>query len=197
MSAVGELGGRARRPSSLDGPLERGLHRALDERSMSGLRAKSAGRRDVVVHHQPVRPASTLAMHSWLGRHDDVGTDEQVGAAVLDARRVHLVGVVVDDAHVARDRAVLLREAGDVEHRRSLALEVCGHPEQRAHRHDPGAADAGDEHAVGLVRRPRAWVAGSVAPRQLVATRVGSGAAARSFAPFTVTKLGQYPSRHE
>ena len=34
-----------------------------------------------------------------------------------------------------------------------FAFEMRGHPEQRADRHDAGAADAGDEDAVGLVER--------------------------------------------
>jgi hypothetical protein len=56
---------------------------------------------------------------------------------------------------MAHDRAVLLREAGEVERRASLAFEMRRHSEQGADGDDAGAADAGDEDVVGLLQRPR------------------------------------------
>ena len=58
-------------------------------------------------------------------------------------------------------RAALLRQAGHVEHGDALAFEMRRHAEQRADRHDAGAADAGDEDAVGLGRAPGSAGSGS------------------------------------
>jgi hypothetical protein len=46
--------------------------------------------------------------------------------------------------------AALLRQAGHVEHGDALAVEVGGHADQGADGDHAGAADAGDEDAVGL-----------------------------------------------
>ncbi len=94
------------------------------------------------------------------------------------------------DAHVARHRAVLLREARDVEHRAALAFEVRRHADQRADRHDAAAADAGDEHVPGRTSRlPRAR-----AVREELVAAGPLALAARPCAarrPTIVTKLGQ------
>ena len=83
---------------------------------------------------------------------DDVAGEHQLRLARRDARGVQLVGRR-RDANVRDDGTVLLREAGHVEHAAALALEVRGHSQQRADGHDPGAADAGDQYAVGLGQR--------------------------------------------
>ena len=57
------------------------------------------------------------------------------------------------DAHVAVDRAALLREAGHVEHADALAFEMRRHAENAADGDDAGAADAGDDDVVGLADR--------------------------------------------
>ena len=57
---------------------------------------------------------------------------------------------VVGDADVAVDRAALLREAGHVDDADALALEMRRHAEHAADGDDAGAADAGDDDAVGL-----------------------------------------------
>ncbi len=75
----------------------------------------------------------------------------QIGAARGDAHGVKIVGRR-READMAHHRAVLLRKAGEVEHRAALALEMRRHAEQRADGDDAGAADAGDEDAVGLAR---------------------------------------------
>ena len=77
--------------------------------------------------------------------------------------------------------------------RAALALEVRGHAEQRADGDDAGAADAGDEDAVGLARR--AGSAGSGSAREVARPRPSS--ALRSLPPSTVTKLGQKPLTQE
>ena len=57
------------------------------------------------------------------------------------------------DAHVAEDRAALLREARHVEHADALAFEMRRHAEDAADGDDAGAADAGDDDVVGLPDR--------------------------------------------
>ncbi len=52
---------------------------------------------------------------------------------------------------MAVDRAALLREAGHVDHAAAVALEMRGHAEESADRHDTRAADAGDDDRIGLV----------------------------------------------
>ena len=59
------------------------------------------------------------------------------------------------DADVAHDRAVLLRQAREVERRARHALDMGGHAEQRADGDDAGAADPGDEDVVGAIERRR------------------------------------------
>src|SRR5258708_39150542 len=54
---------------------------------------------------------------------------------------------------MTQDRAALLGHADLVEHGDALALEMRGHADKGADRDDPGAADPGDEDAVGLVER--------------------------------------------
>ena len=71
-----------------------------------------------------------------------------------DAHRVQILRRR-GDAHMAHHRAVLLRQAGEVEHGAALAFEMRRHAEQRADGDDAGAADAGDEDAVGLARAAR------------------------------------------
>ena len=70
------------------------------------------------------------------GGHDDVAPQHEVGARHADARGVELLGIV-GDAHVARDRAVLLCESGDVELRAALAVEMGRHAEDGADGDDP------------------------------------------------------------
>ena len=55
------------------------------------------------------------------------------------------------DPDVRVDGAALLCEARHVEDRDALPLDVRGHAEERADRHDTRAADPGDEDAVGTV----------------------------------------------
>src|SRR5262249_46588870 len=54
------------------------------------------------------------------------------------------------NAHVAEDRASLLRDAGHVDYSYALALEMGRHAEDAADRDDAGAADPGDDDVVGF-----------------------------------------------
>ena len=95
---------------------------ASGERSRSGSRRELGRRRDVACSRPPwCGPCPSASSASA----PDVTTMSQPStrshAAGGDARRVEIIGAP-RDAHVARDRAVLLREAGHVEHRRALAL---------------------------------------------------------------------------
>ena len=117
-----------------------------------------------------------------------------MGAAGRDAYGMDVPGRA-GDADMAVDGAALLREAGHVEHRAALALEMRGHAEQRADGDHAGAADAGDQDAVGLVeggqRRARADRCRQPPPASPLLRFL------RSLPPCTVTKLGQKPLRQE
>jgi hypothetical protein len=80
---------------------------------------------------------------------DDVAAEDQPCLAGGDARRMQLL-LAVGEAHVGHHGAALLRQAGHVEHGDALAFEVGGHAEQGADGDHAGAADAGDEDAVGI-----------------------------------------------
>ncbi len=75
----------------------------------------------------------------------------------------------------------------------ALALEVRRHAEQRADGDDAGAADAGDEDAVGLVG---AGARGLGQRRERRSAPACLRACAAS-PPSTVTKLGQKPFTQE
>jgi hypothetical protein len=92
---------------------------------------------------------------------DDVAAEQQPGFAG-------------GDAHVGHHGAALLRQAGHVEHGDALAVEVGGHAEQGADGDHAGAADAGDEDAVGLARTQKS---GSGAGRRDPARRSQAAAA--------------------
>ena len=76
----------------------------------------------------------------------------------------------------------------------ALAFEMRGHAEQRADRDDAGAADPGDQDAVGLVER---GMRGLGQCRQAVLAEIAGRGAFLSPPPWTVTKLGQKPSTQE
>ena len=105
----------------------------------------------------------------------------------------------VGQAHERQHRAALLREAHEVEHARALAFQVRRHRDQRADRHDAGAADAGDQQVVraGPARAARARQrvdAAHEARRAPAGQRAGASSAAP---PTTPTKLGQKPLAQE
>ena len=84
------------------------------------------------------------------GGDDEVAAQQQVGAAGAEAHGMQRLGRGAD-ADMADHRAALLRHAGLVEHGDALAFEVRRHAQDGADGDDAGAADAGDQHAVGLV----------------------------------------------
>ncbi len=110
--------------------------------------------------------------HLLVAGDHDVAAEHEVGAAGGDADGMDILGPL-RDAHVAVDRAALLREAGHVEHAHALALEVGGHAENAADGDNSGAADAGHDDVVGLPDR-----------RQHRLGQVGMPAAGERQAPF-------------
>ena len=101
-------------------------------------------------------PGSRRASASALGAHDQVAAQQQVGAAGAQPHGVQRLGRGAD-ADMADDRAALLRHAELVEHGDALAFDMRRHAHDGADGDDAGAADAGDQHAVGPVgdRRQR------------------------------------------
>ncbi len=57
---------------------------------------------------------------------------------------------LVGNADVAVDRPALLREPGHVDDADALALQMRGHAEHTADGDHAGAADAGDDDAIGI-----------------------------------------------
>ena len=98
--------------------------------------------------------------HLLVAGDHDVAAEHEIGAAGGDADGVDVVRLV-RDADVAVDRAALLREAGHVDDADALAFEMRRHAEHRADGDDAGAADAGDDDAVGLADRRQHRIRGS------------------------------------
>src|SRR5579883_1636120 len=86
------------------------------------------------------------------GADDEIATEQQVGAAGAQSHGMQGFRVGAD-ADMADDGAALLRHAELIEHRGALALDVRGHAHDGADGDDTGAADARDQHAVGLLDR--------------------------------------------
>jgi hypothetical protein len=84
------------------------------------------------------------------GGDENVAPEHRVRRREADARRIErLAGI--GEAQVAHHRAVLLRQACDVEHGHRLALQVRRHAQQLAHRDHAGAADSRHHQGVGAV----------------------------------------------
>ena len=123
---------------------------APSSKSMSGFCTKLAvGCRSALTNARGHAAVDAAERGGARGNHH-VATEDEVGAAIGDADggEVFRPG---GDADMAHDRAVLLRQPGEVERGATLAVDMRGHAEQRAHGDDAGAADAGDEDVVGLV----------------------------------------------
>ena len=120
--------------------------------SASGLRRKSPVMLWAVL--MIARECALLQLRQRIEarRDHDVAAEQHPRPAGGDAHGVDVFRAL-GDADMAEDRAALLREAGHVEHRAALALDMRGHADERADGHDAGAADAGDQDAVGLVDR--------------------------------------------
>ena len=169
-----------------DGVLDLALHRSDGKREV-GVAREAGGHHERAVDERLGDAFLHLGERVVAHAGQDVAAEHELRLAGGDPRRMELLGRI-GDAHVRDDGAVLLREARHVEHAAALAFEVRGHADQRADRHHPGAADAGDEDAVGLGRRRRAPARASAG---------NSPASAffgfRRLPPSTVTKLGQKP----
>ena len=159
--------------------------------------AREVGGRHLVVgvDHRGVVGLDGL-QHLVGGGHHQIAAEHQVGAGHAGADGVDLVGRL-GDAHVAGDRAALLREARHVDGAEALAFEVRRLAEHGRERHHAGAADARDQHGVGRVEAPAASArAGSPACWRCRCRRPDF-LAFFTLAPCTVTKLGQKPLRQE
>ena len=157
------------------------------------LAAEIAGHRGVGIDD---RPGLALAA-PWRGRRSSAAVTmsqpSSSRAPPAAMRTAWMSSGFCGDAHMGEDGAALLRQAGHVQRGAALALQMGRHAQQRADGDDAGAADAGDEDAVGLVERRQLRL------RQRGELRRAPPAALRfrSLPPCTVTKLGQKPLRQE
>ena len=117
-------------------------------KSMSGLKTKAAVGCTWLLMTALVTPVWRRDSAAGLAATTRSQAEQQIGAAGGDAHRIKVFRLR-REPHVAHHRAVLLRQPGDVEHGAALAFEMRRHAEERADRDDAGAADAGDEDAVG------------------------------------------------
>jgi hypothetical protein len=126
-----------------------------------GVLHEARGRLQIGVDEGLGRAAFDAGEGGGAGRHHHVAAEDEIGAAIGDADGGKLLRSV-GDANMAHDRAVLLRQPGEVECRAALAVDMGGHAEQGADGDDAGAADPGDEDVVGFVerRRRRQWQVG-------------------------------------
>ena len=136
----------------LAGPLLDGVPQRRAGDLEVGVAREVGGRHLVVgVDHRGVVGLDGL-QHLVGGGHHEIAAEHQVGAGHAGADGVDLVGVL-GDAHVAGDRAALLGKARHVDGAEALAFQVRGLAEHGRQRHHAGAADARDQHGVGLVER--------------------------------------------
>ena len=91
-----------------------------------------------------VRSGSATEQVLRVRRAEQVEAEQQVDRA--GRRLVRALDAVARDAHVADDRAALLRQAGLVEAEGVLAVEQRRHLEDLRDGDDAGAADAGHAH---------------------------------------------------
>ena len=119
-----------------------------------GIDDEARGRQQVGIDDRARHAALGPAQRRDAGGDHDVAAEDEIGAARRDADGGEIVRRR-RDADMAHDRAVLLRQAREVERRAGLAVDMGGHAEQRADGDDAGAADAGDEDVVGAVERRR------------------------------------------
>ena len=117
-----------------------------------GIAGKIAGQELGEVDHHRGRSMLDRGEHLLVAGHHHVAAEHEIGAARRDADGVDVLRTG-GDAHVAVDRAALLRQPRHVEHPDALAFEMSRHPEDAADGDDPGAADAGDDDIVGLPER--------------------------------------------
>ena len=134
-----------------DGLVERLPHRPRLEIDI-GVDDEARGRQQVGIDDRARDATLGPAQRRNAGGDHDVAAEDEVGAAGRDADGGEIVRLR-RDADMAHDRAVLLRQPGEVERRARLAVDMGGHAEQRADGDDAGAADPGDEDVVGAIER--------------------------------------------
>jgi hypothetical protein len=115
---------------------------------------KVAGDCGVGVDDDPGYARLHLRQHLAAGGDDEITTEDQVGLAGGDADGIKILGLA-RDTDMRRHRAALLRQPGLVEDADALALDMGRHAEQRTDGHHAGAADAGDDDAVGPIAQRR------------------------------------------
>ena len=93
-----------------------------------------------------------LAQGLEPARGHHVVAEQKIGPPGGDAHGVEGVGVI-GDADMGEHGAVLLRQAGDVEHGHGLLIHMRRHAEQGRNGDHARAADAGDADVVGFVGR--------------------------------------------
>ena len=132
------------------------------------------------------------AEHLLVAGDHDVAAEHQIGAGRRHADGVDVLRRV-GDADVAVDGAALLREAGHVDDADALAFQMRRHADDGTDGDDAGAADAGDDDAVGVIGQRQA--SDRAAPASSAGTATPSPFL--SLAPCTVTKDGQKPLTQE
>ena len=194
-----QLHGRLVRIEVMHGRLAGPLHDRMPQRRAGHLEvglAREIGRRHLVVgeHHRRVVGLDGLE-HLVGGRHDQIAAEHEVGARDARADRMDVVRRL-GNAHVAGNRAALLREPRHVDRAEALALEVRRLAEHGRQRHHAGAAHARHQHGVGC-SIDGSFGSGRLA--SMLATPVSPTGflAFLTLAPCTVTKLGQKPLRQE
>ncbi len=145
----GEAGAVDERGGLVAGGVADRLHHRLGAEIHVAVHDEGGDRLDVAVDHGLGDALLDARQRGRRGGHDHVAAQHQVGAAGGDAHGVEILGLG-READMAHHRAVLLREAREVEDGTALAFEVRRHADQRADGDDAGAADAGHQDAVGL-----------------------------------------------
>ena len=112
------------------GVLELPLQAGLRELPVAVTR-EFGGRRRAAADDGARAPFEHLRQSLGAGADHQVAAEDGIGFAGGNARSVDVLRAV-GDAQVGEHGAVLLRQAGHVEHRDALAIEVGGHAEQRA-----------------------------------------------------------------
>ena len=128
------------------------LQRHGSGKERSGLRVKSPVMVSWLLTIARLEPGASFASASALAETTRSQPEQQPRAAGGDAHRMDRLGPP-GDPDMAVDGTAFLREPGHVEHGDALAFEMRGHAEQGPDGDDAGAADAGDENAVGLRER--------------------------------------------
>src|SRR5262249_35224809 len=133
--------------------LDGALHAFRRQREI-GIASEIARQNLREVRDHPALPVLDRGEHLLGARDHHVAAAEEIRAARRHPDRVDVLGCP-RGAEMAEHRTALLRGAGHVDDAAALAVEMCRHAEHRPDGDDAGAADAGDDDAVGLRVEPR------------------------------------------